>query len=574
MDSFTSPGGSPRTTRAVALAAAVPLAAVAILAPQAVTRAFDAAGYMPHGHCYLWQPRLVAIHGVADLLIGVAYLAISLTLAYLVHRARDLIPFQWMVLAFGVFIVACGMTHFMEVLTLWTPVYWLAGDVKVVTAMASVGTAVALPPLVPQILDLIRARELAAQRGSELIESTAQLAQEQAARVRAEEADRAKDEFLATISHELRTPLSPILAWARMLKLGTLTPEKQAAAVDAIARNAVIQAQLVEDLLDASRIASGKLRLDVRPTAVGPIVDAAVEALRPQADAKRIGLQVALEPWPGLVLGDPDRLQQVVWNLVSNAIKFTPKDGRVEVALARVGSHVELSVSDTGQGIESAALPHVFERFWQAESGTKRRFGGLGLGLGIVRHLVEAHGGEVRVHSDGPGRGARFVVTLPLMATVEHASEPERRQPSAADAQPTSPLGNLHGVSVLVVDDEPDANEMVQTLLSSRGAEVRVAASARQALEILDRWRPDLIVSDIAMPEEDGYVFIERVRRLPAARGGDIPAIALTAYARIEDRVRILTAGFQTHVPKPVDPTELVAVVASVVRDAARTAAT
>lgn len=566
-----TPSAPPRATLPIVLAAAFPLVAVAIFAPRAVTDVFTASGYMPHGHCYLWEPRLIALHGVSDFLIGASYLAISLTLAYLVYRARDHIPFQWMVLAFGLFIVACGITHFMELITLWTPLYWLAGDVKVLTAMASVGTAVALPPLVPRILDLVQAQELADSRQSQLIESSALLEQEKAARAKAEEAERAKDQFLAMVSHELRNPLSPILAWSRMLKLGALEPSKQAAAIDAIVRNATIQAQLIEDLLDVSRIVSGKLRLDVRPTALAPVIDAAVEALRTSAEAKGVRLQVVLDPRAGMVLGDPDRLQQVVWNLVSNAIKFTPRGGRVQVALERVNSHLELSVSDTGLGIARDSLPHVFERFWQEDRGTDRQHRGLGLGLAIVRHLVESHGGEVHVHSDGPGHGSLFRVSLPLMVTVEHTKDPDRRHPVASDAPHASGLTRLDGVKVLVVDDEPDANELVQTLLVAAGAEVRVAASTHQALVILDRWRPNVIVSDIGMPDEDGYTLIRQIRERSPDQGGGIPAVALTAYARIEDRVHILTAGFQMHVVKPVDPAELAAVIASLSRSARST---
>jgi signal transduction histidine kinase/CheY-like chemotaxis protein len=551
----------------VVLAIGVPIAAVAILAPHAVTQVFEASGYMPHGHCYLWQPDLIALHGVSDLLIGLSYLVISLTLAYLVYRARDVIPFQWMIIAFGLFIIACGVTHFMEVITLWTPVYWLAGDVKVVTAMASLGTAVALPPLVPRILALIHAQSLADERHLELVQSSARLAREQEARTKAEEADRAKDQFLAMVSHELRNPLSPILAWSRMLKLGNLAPEKARDAVEAIERNAVAQTQLVEDLLDVSRIVSGKLRLDVRPTSLATVIESALDSLRASAEAKQIRVRLVLDPLPDLVLGDPDRLRQVVWNLVSNAIKFTPKGGRVQVALERVNSHVELSVSDTGEGIGSDALPHVFERFWQADRTAGGRHSGLGLGLAIVRHLIESHGGEVAAHSDGAGHGATFVVKLPLMVTTEQVKDPRRRHPTAADAAPRLTLPELHGLKVLVVDDEPDANEMVQTLLTSCGAEVRVAASTRQALDILDRWRPDVLVSDIGMPDEDGYVLIREVRQRPRSRGGDVPAVALTAYARVEDRVKILNAGFQMHVSKPVEPTELVAVVASITRE-------
>jgi len=555
-----------RPTALLLTAVGVPLVTVVLLAPRAVTDVLTARGYLPHAHCYLWQSQLVALHGISDFLIGGSYLVISLTLGFIVYRARGGVPFHWMVLAFGAFIIACGLTHFMEVITLWTPVYWLSGDVKVVTAIASVGTAVALPPLVPRILALVRAEEIAERRQIELEESSEQLAREQEARAKAEGADRAKDEFLAMVSHELRTPLSPILAWSRMLKLGKLPPDRQQKAIETIERNAVAQAELVEDLLDVSRIVSGKLRLDVRPTSLATVIEAAVDALRLSAEAKQIRLQLVLDSHAGMVLGDPDRLRQVLWNLVSNAIKFTPKGGRVQISLERVNSHLEVSVSDTGAGLDRSVLPHVFDRFWQAESGTPRQRSGLGLGLAIVRYLVEAHGGEVAAQSDGPGCGSVFVVKLPLMVATAHVSDPKRRHPTATDGVPTMPLGDLNGICVLVVDDEPDSNDMVREILGFCGAEVRVAASSRQALDILDRWRPDVIVSDIEMPDEDGYVFITRVRARPAGSGPDIPAIALTAYARVEDRIRILSAGFQMHVTKPVDPTELVAVVAGVAR--------
>jgi signal transduction histidine kinase/CheY-like chemotaxis protein len=550
------------------MAACFPAIVVWWLVPGAVTHVLSSRGLLPHGHCYLWQPQLVGLHVVSDLLIGIAYFVISITLAYLVYRAREHIPFHWMFLAFGAFIIACGMTHLMEVWTLWHPVYWLSGDVKMITAIASVGTAIALPPLVPRVLGLIEAQRVAEARKIELLEQAALLAREQEARNKAEGADRAKDQFLAMVSHELRNPLSPILAWSRLLQQGEVPAEKQQIALDAIERNAMAQARLVDDLLDVSRIVSGKLRLDLRPTALGAVIEAAMEAVRPAAETKGVHLQITLDPAAGVVLADPDRLRQVVWNLVSNGIKFTPRHGRVHVALERVDSHLEFSVDDTGAGIAPDALPHVFEHFWQENAGSDRARGGLGLGLAIVRHLVEAHGGEIDVSSAGVGLGSRFTVKLPLLATTAHPIDPQRRHLAvAADGAP-SRSSDLQGISVLVVDDEPDSNEALQTLLGSRGAEVRVAGSARQALEILDGWRPDLVVSDIGMPGEDGYALLQQIRARPAARGGNVPAIALTAYARVDDRIRILRAGFRMHLVKPIDPGELIAVVAAVARTA------
>jgi CheY-like chemotaxis protein len=378
-----------------------------------------------------------------------------------------------------------------------------------------------------------------------------------------EAANRSKDQFLAMVSHELRNPLSPLLAWARMLRTGRLDEDKQRRAYEVIERSALAQAQLVEDLLDVSRIVSGKLRLEVRPTELAPVVQAALESLRPSADAKNIRLQVVLDPRAGTVAGDPDRLQQVVWNLVSNAIKFTPRGGRVWVALQRVESHVELVVADSGEGVSQDDLPHLFERFWQSERGIRRRHGGLGLGLAIVRHLVELHGGSVSAYSAGLGHGTEFRVEIPIAPLA--ATAPSDAHPHTSD-EDASPYARLDELRILVVDDDPDSNEMLQTLFASCGAEVRVAASARQALEILDRWRPDVLVSDIGMPDVDGFELLAAIRQRPRERGGETPAIALTAFARTEDRIRVLEAGFQMHVPKPVDPSELTAVVQTVVR--------
>ena len=392
-------------------------------------------------------------------------------------------------------------------------------------------------------------------------EAEAAAAAEHAARRAAEAASNAKDAFLATISHELRTPLSPILAWARMLRKGNVHPEKSARALEVIERCAQTQAQLVEELLDVSRIVSGKMRLEVRPVMLAPVIEKAVEIVRPAADAKGVRLQVVLDTEVGAVLGDAERLQQVTWNLIANAVKFTAKGGRVQVVLERVNSHVEIAVSDSGQGIAPEFLPHVFERFEQADVGTSRAHGGLGLGLAIVRHIVEAHGGTVHAESPGVGEGAVFTVKLPLMV-ARTAGEVDRRHPTAPAGTDGDGLPRLDGLRLLVVDDEPDSNEVVKELLSSCGAEVRVAASAEQAREILGRWKPDMVVSDVGMPSEDGYAFIARLRATDG-HASRLPAVALTAYASREDKIRLLSAGFQAHVPKPIDPGELVTVIAN-----------
>ena len=415
--------------------------------------------------------------------------------------------------------------------------------------------------------DLTVAEELA-HRAALAADNACHYEAEGRARAAAEAASRAKDAFLATVSHELRTPLSPILAWSRMLRQGTLGEEKARRALEAIERCARSQAQLVEDLLDVSRIITGKLRLDVRPVPLAPVVQAAVEVVRPAAEAKGLELQVVLDAEFGTVTGDPERLKQVVWNLASNAVKFTPTGGQVEVRLARVDGRVEIRVSDTGQGIPPDFLPQIFQRFEQADSTSTRAHGGLGLGLAIVRHIVELHGGTVHAESPGEGQGAVFTVALPL-AVAQTAGEVERRPPKRS--APASQHGSapLDGLRVLVVDDEPDNNEVVGTLLSSCGAEVRLAGSARQAVEMLGRWKPDVLVTDIAMPDQDGCDLLATIRS-QEGEPAEILAVALTAYASKEDRIRLLSAGFQAYVAKPVDATELTAVVESLGRTAQR----
>jgi PAS domain S-box-containing protein len=382
-------------------------------------------------------------------------------------------------------------------------------------------------------------------------------AQEQAARAQAEAASRLKDEFLATVSHELRTPLTSILGYGQMLQTRKRDETYVVRTAQKIVRSAKSQAQLIDDLLDVSRIVTGKLRIE--PRAMDPIavIHAAIDAVRPAIDAKAIRLDTEYDPTLGPIVGDPDRLQQVVWNLLSNAIKFTPSGGRVRVCLETSDADIQLTVSDTGQGISPDFLPYVFDRFRQAESTSTRAHGGLGLGLSIVRHLVEMHGGTVEVQSEGVGLGATFIVRLPIgAAAAANSSAPDVWRVT----EPCPPV--LEGLRVLVVDDQPDIVELIHDMLTSCGAVVRTSTAARDALVTLRDWQPDVLVSDIAMPGEDGYWLIDNVRALAPEAGGAIPAVALTAYVRADDRLRVLAAGFQRYVPKPVEAAELLDVIA------------
>ena len=379
-----------------------------------------------------------------------------------------------------------------------------------------------------------------------------------AALAAAEEANRLKDEFLAVLSHELRTPLNAILGWARMLRAGTLPPENVARALETIERNAQAQAQLIEDLLDVSRIVSGKLRLEMRTVDVGDVARETIETVRPTADARGVSLTSAIGA-VAPVSGDTQRLQQVLWNLLSNSIKFTPRGGNVDVRVDQDGSVVRLTVTDTGQGIDKEFLPHVFDRFRQASMPGQARRTGLGLGLAIVRHLVEAHAGTVMADSGGSGKGAVFTVELPVLVG-RTVTVPEGE---ASYAHPLETSLMLPGIRVLVVDDDADARELLTVALRQYGAEVTTAATAEAAYEAIVATLPDVLVSDIEMPDTTGYELIRRVRHADDQQVRRIPAVALTAYARTEDRVKALLAGFQTHVPKPVEPAELVTVIAS-----------
>jgi signal transduction histidine kinase/ActR/RegA family two-component response regulator len=374
-------------------------------------------------------------------------------------------------------------------------------------------------------------------------------------------ASRMKDEFLMTVSHELRTPLTAIYGWARMLVSGQIRDDQRQHAIEVIERNAQAQTQLVNDLLDVSRAISGKVRLDVRTIDLSPVITASIDSMQPAADARGIRLEAVLDPNAGTISGDRERMQQVVWNLLSNAIKFTPEGGRVHVRLERQDSHIEIVVSDTGAGIDEKFLPYVFDRFRQGDAGTTRQHSGLGLGLAIVRQLVELHGGSVMVESPGVNQGTTFRVILPL--TIARAETENLRHRAVAEVTPALPMRHLHGARILIVEDEPQTRELFGAIIANAGGEVRVAASARDATAILSSWWPEVLLSDIEMPHADGYVLMEQVNAMERRERRRIAAVAVTAHSRPEDRLRALEAGFQWHLPKPVEPSELVAVVAS-----------
>jgi PAS domain S-box-containing protein len=409
------------------------------------------------------------------------------------------------------------------------------------------------------------AREVAARQQLESVQASLQRAQRNA-----DIGNRAKDQFLAVVSHELRTPLNAIMGWAKLMSVPGFDETRRGRAVETIERNAMTMAKLIEDLLDMSRVISGKMRLDVQQVELGRIIEAAIESIRPAADAKGIGLFPVLDT-PLRIMGDPTRLQQVVWNLMSNAVKFTPKGGHIDVLLRRSAPWIEISVADTGKGIAREFLPHVFDAFRQEDAGATRSHSGLGLGLAIARQLVELHGGSIEARSRGEGRGASFTVRLPI-AAVEHPVSDEKSQRSldqqfyvGCDRPP-----QLRDLRVLVVEDDQDARQLVKAILEDCGCRVTTARGVDEAMTALARDLPDLLVSDIGMPARDGYDLIRELREQPAGLGGDLPAVALTAYARAEDKRAMLNAGYSTCITKPVDPAELVAVLASLARLAQR----
>ena len=384
----------------------------------------------------------------------------------------------------------------------------------------------------------------------------------------AQVASRMKDEFLAVLSHELRTPLNAIVGYSRLMRGGVLSEDKVGRALETLERNATWLAQIVEDVLDVSRIVAGKIRLDVQPVQLGMIVDNAVATVQPAADAKGVRIQTVIDSGAGPVAGDPGRLQQVVWNLMSNAVKFTPKHGRVQVRLERVNSHVEIVVSDTGVGIKADFLPYVFERFRQADASTTRQTAGLGLGLAIVRHIIEMHGGTVEAASSGEGQGATFRVRLPLMIVHPEPRSVRREHPRTERPAVLRPLADLSGISVLAVDDEEDALHLLRVVLETAGAQVTTVGSPVAALDQIPVVKPQVLVVDLGMPDMDGFELIARVRKFEDAALRNIPAAALTAFARSEDRTKALRSGFEMHLAKPIDPGELVAAVATLARRA------
>lgn len=537
-----------------------------------LTGAFDTTGFPPRWKCGVWSDELGWLHILSDVAIWGAYTAIPCVLAFFILRRKD-VPFPRILWLFVAFIFACGTTHLIDAIIFWQPVYRLAGLVKFATAIVSWGTVLALIQITPGVLHFpgmaklneqlaheIAERKLAEEERERLLES------ERHARSEAEKANRMKDEFLSLVSHELRTPLNAMMGYAQLLLMNPRSAEEVTNAATVIERNGRAQVQIIEDLLDMSRVITGKMRLDVQSIDLCDSIRAAVSAVTPAAAAREIDLQVVLDPRAGQVLGDPSRLEQVFWNLLSNAIKFTPKHGKVQVSLERVNSHVEVRVSDTGQGIPADLLPFVFDRFRQGDTSTQRRHGGLGLGLSLVKHFVEMHGGAVVAKSAGPGQGSTFVVCLPVQIAVPDVAEGdgERIHPAAAGdgllSMPRLPISDL---KVIIVDDEVDARALVERMLGQHGVDVYTAGSADEALALVARVKPDVIVSDVGMPGVDGYQFMRKVRSLSDEQGGRTPAVAVTAFARSEDRTKALLAGYQAHLAKPVDANELAAVVAT-----------
>lgn len=536
---------------------------------------FNSSSFMPHGHCYLWRPDVLWLNVGSDLFIALAYFSIPVALVHFVRRRKDL-AFNWVFRLFAGFIFACGSTHLMEIWTVWNPSYVVQGLVKLYTAVISCVTAFLLWPLMPKALRLPSPsllKQANADLEAEIIEKTKiqdeLLEVKRNLELRVEQrtaelrrANRMKDEFLATLSHELRTPLNVIIGYADLLQLDMQNSDESKQAIESIRRNAYVQAELVEDLLDVSRIITGKIQLDSHLVDPISVIEAALHAVKLSANAKNIDIKKEFDADTGLILGDSTRLQQVLWNLLANAIKFSPKGESIRVTTRRYDSKLEIKVIDQGKGIDPEFLPYVFDRFRQEDSSTTRAFGGLGLGLAIVRHIIELHGGMVFAASEGKGKGSVFTILIPVMTAppskgdnAEHLPASLRFDPSASDNK------MLKNIKILILDDETDTRLLVRSILVRAGADVKAAESASAARELLLSWLPDVIVSDIGMRDESGLDFMRKLRAATERPESQVPAVALTAYARREDRDEVLAAGFQAHAAKPIGAPQLIEVV-------------
>lgn len=524
-------------------------------------------GFMPRWGCGEWTDAHGWLHIVSDTLVFAAYFAIPVALWYFVALKKHQVPFTMLFWLFGAFILSCGFTHLIDASLFWHPWYRLSGLMKLVTALVSWATVLTMLRIMPRALALPGLEELnrklrqeVEQRSQAEKEREKLLVLERTAREQAEHATRMKEEFVATLSHELRTPLSAILGYATLMREENSENAELISQIEVIERNALSQKRLIEDLLDTNRIITGKLRLDVQPVDLGSAIESALDTLRPQAMSKGVRLGKVTEGSALIVRGDPTRLQQVIWNLVSNAIKFTPSGGRVDVLLERVNSHVELTVTDSGIGIPEDELENIFERFKQVDSSSStRRYGGLGLGLAISKTLVEMHGGTIVAKSPGAGKGATFRVSLPMPAL--HSDGTERRHPhTSTPSANMPPLPRLDGLRLLVVDDDPDARALLERSLGNSGALVQTADCAAEALRLAAESSFDVLISDVGMPQMDGLQMMNKLRA-ECPRNKDVPAVALTAFAATEDRKRALLAGFDTFLSKPVDLGEVVAVV-------------
>ncbi len=536
---------------------------------------FSTDGFVPRWDCGHWTESHGWLHIISDTLVFGAYAAIPLALWYFIAIKKHQVPFSMLFWLFGTFILSCGFTHLIDASLFWRPWYRLSGLVKMITAIVSWATVIALFRILPKALLLPGIEDLnkklrleIEQRKQAEAERETLLGLERAARADAEHASKMKEEFVATLSHELRTPLNAILGYATLMREENAEGDEELSKkIEVIERNALAQKRLIEDLLDTNRIISGKLRLDVQPVELGAVIESALDTLRPVAMSKGVRLGKVTPGNTVTIRGDPARLQQVIWNLVNNSVKFTPAGGRVDVLMECVASHVEVTVSDTGIGIPPDQLDSIFERFKQVDSSSTRRHGGLGLGLPISKTLVEMHGGTITASSPGLGMGASVRVCLPLPALHGTDDAQSRRHPNApASGSAVPDLPRLDGIDLLVIDDDTDSRELLNEALTNAGAAVQTAPCAAAALAAAKDRKFDVIISDIGMPDMDGLQMMMELRKDAESINCETPAVALTAFASTEDRKRALIAGFDTFLSKPVDPGEVIAVVSRMAR--------